>query len=43
MNEPVSCPECDSYAVTQIDTIDENDTCEYHCDDCGEYFTDRSM
>jgi len=32
-----SCPNCGSYEVTPT-TAPIEDECEYHCDDCGEYF-----
>jgi hypothetical protein len=41
MDNRASCPECGSYAVTvtlQPDPDDEDNFCEYRCDDCGHYF-----
>lgn len=35
----ISCPACGSYSVTPTSRVKSGKTCEYHCDDCGEYFT----
>jgi transposase-like protein len=36
-----TCPYCESDNVTQTTPCDDDNQQEYHCEDCGEYFTDE--
>ena len=36
----MECPNCGSEEVTPTSEPDEEGICEYHCDECGEYFTE---